>query len=97
VGTSNTAAAQSQTALVAELSTLGLSRTVATVSRTTTSQTNDTLTLTYTWTATGSTTVNEIGVFNASSSGIMAARKVTTATVLSNGQLLIGTYNIQFA
>ncbi len=96
VGTSNTAASASQTTLVAELSTLGLSRTSATVTRSTTTQTNDTLQLDYTWTASGSTTVEEIGVFNASSSGVMLGRKVTGSKALVTGVQLVATYKIIF-
>ena len=96
VGTDNTAASASQTALIAEIVDTGLARAAATVSRVTTTQTNDTLQLAYTWTASGSKTVNEIGVFNAASSGTMAARKLTTALALVNGAQLIATYQIKF-
>src|SRR5690349_7431749 len=43
LGTSNTAPSASQTTLVAETVVSGLARTTATISRTTTTQTNDTL------------------------------------------------------
>lgn len=97
VGTSNTAVAVGQTALQAELSTLGLSRVAATVSRVTTTVTNDTLQLTTAWNVSGSTTVEEIGVFNASSVGIMLGRALTTSKAVSNGDTLTGTYQIIFA
>ncbi len=97
VGTDATAASASQTALIAELSTLGLGRASAAVTRSTTNQTNDTLQFDKTWTASGGTTINEIGVFNASPSGVMCARKVTTATPIVSTQLLIATYKIVFA
>jgi len=97
VGTDNTAASASQTALIAEIVDTGLARAAATVSRVTTTQTNDTLQLTYTWTASGSKTVNEIGVFNAASSGTMAARKLTGALPLVNGAQLVATYQIKFS
>lgn len=96
VGTSTTAASASQSALVAEISTLGLSRGSATVTRSTTTQTNDTLQLDKTWSALGSVTVEEIGVFNALSAGIMLARKVTGTKALANGEDLIATYKIIF-
>ena len=67
LGSGTTAVAASQTALATEITTSGLARAAATVSQTTTTTTNDTLQLTYTWTASGSVTVEEIGVFNASS------------------------------
>ena len=65
VGTSTTAPAVGQTTLVAEITDTGLARAAATVSRVTTTVTNDTLQLVYTWTASGSKTIEEVGVFNA--------------------------------
>lgn len=97
VGTSNTAVSVGQTALQAELSTLGLSRVAATVSRVTTTVTNDTLQLTTAWSVSGSTTVEEIGIFNASSSGIMLGRALTGSKAVSNGDTLTGTYQVIFA
>lgn len=97
VGTSTTAAAASQTTLVAEITDTGLARHAATVTRSTTTQTNDTLQLDYTWTATGSKTVEEIGVFNASSAGVMAGRKVTGSKVMTNTDTLVATYKIIFS
>lgn len=94
VGTSNTAVSAGQTTLVAELSTLGLARVAATVSRQTTNSSNDTSQLTTTWTASGSTTVEEMGYFNASSSGVMGGRALTTSMTLTNGVQLTGTYKI---
>lgn len=96
VGTSATAAAASQSALVAEITTLGLARSAATVTRSTTTQTNDTLQLDKTWAASGTVTVEEIGVLNAISAGIMLARKVTGTKTLANGEDLIATYKIIF-
>ena len=54
VGTDNTAAAATDTTLGAEITDTGLARASATVSRTTTTATNDTLRLVYEWTAAGS-------------------------------------------
>jgi hypothetical protein len=71
LGTSSTAFAASQTALQAETSASGLARAAATVSRVTTTQTNDTLQLVKTWTSGATATIEEIGVFNASSAGTM--------------------------
>lgn len=96
VGTSNTAASAGQTALVAEITTLGLARAAATVSRSTTNQTNDTLQFDKTWSASGSVTVEEIGVFNDATTGVMLARKVTGTKALANGEDLIATYKIIF-
>lgn len=97
LGTSTTAPAIGQTTLVSEITTSGLARAAATVSRTTTTVTNDTLQLVYTWTASGSVTVEEIGVFNASSGGTMLSRALTSTKTLSNGETLTGTYRLQFS
>lgn len=96
VGTSTTAPAANQTALVAEITDSGLERAAATVSRTTTTVTNDTLQLTKTWTASGSKTVEEIGIFNASSAGTMLGRALTTSKILVSGDQLVATYKVQF-
>jgi hypothetical protein len=96
VGTSSTAVAASQTTLGAEITDTGLARAAATVSRTTTNQTNDTLQLVKAWTATGSKTVEEIGYFNASSGGVMGGRALTTSKALTNGETLTATYKIIF-
>lgn len=96
LGTSTTAATAADTTLGAEIVDAGLARVAASVSRITTTQTNDTLQLTTTFTATGSKTIGEIGFFNAASGGIMGGRKVpTVATTVANTDQLVGTYTIQ--
>lgn len=97
VGTSSTAVAASQTTLQAEITTNGLARAAATVSRTTTTQTNDTLQLVKTWTASGSHTVEEVGYFNASSAGVMGGRALTSTKSIVSGETLTATYQIKFA
>lgn len=98
LGTSNTAPSVGQTALIAELSTLGFSRSVAdTLSRVTTTVTNDTTQLVKTWTASGSATLEEIGVFNASSVGTMYSRALTTSRILVSGDTFLATYKMIFA
>lgn len=97
VGTSNTAPAIGQTTLGAEITTLGLGRMAATVSRVTTTVTNDTLQLVATWSVSGSTTVEEIGIFNAASVGIMLGRALTSSKQVVSGDTLTGTYQIIFA
>lgn len=94
VGTSTTAENAAHTALQAEIADTGLERAAATVTRSTTTQTNDTLQLDKTWTATGAKTVEEIGVLNAASTGIMLGRKLTTSKTLANGETLAATYKI---
>lgn len=97
VGTSSTAFAASQTALIGEYSTVGLSRASATVSRVTTTQTNDTLQLTKTFTLSGSASVEEVGAFNDASAGVMLGRALTGTLTLVNGDELIITYKFKFA
>jgi hypothetical protein len=97
IGTSSTAVAAAQTALAAEIVDSGLERAAATVSRTTTTVANDTLTLVKTWTATGSKSIEEIGVFNAASAGTMLGRALTTTKSVVSGETITGTYNVQFA
>ena len=76
VGSSSTTFAATQTALGSEITGNGLARTQVTPTLTTTTVTNDTLQLQKQWTASGSETVKEAGIFNASSAGTMLARKV---------------------
>jgi len=97
LGTSSTAASVGQTTLVAEIADTGLARAAATVSRVTTTVTNDTLQLVYTWTASGSKTVEEVGVFNAASGGTMLSRALTTSKILVNNDTFIVTYKVTFA
>lgn len=97
VGTATTAVAVGQTALGAEITDTGLARASGTVSRTTTTVTNDTYQITYTWTASGSKTVEEVGVFNASSAGTMLSRALTTTKSIVNGETLATTYTCSFA
>lgn len=96
VGTGSIAAAATDTTLGSEISTSGLARANATASRVTTTQTNDTAQAQYTWTASGSVSPSECGIFNASSSGIMAARQVFTAIPLVSTDSFQLTYKVQF-
>lgn len=96
VGTSTTAVSAAHTALQAEITDSGLARSVAgTITRITTSQTNDTLSLSHTWTVTATKTIEEIGIFNASSGGTMLARALTTSKTVGNGVSVTATYTIQ--
>lgn len=97
VGSSNTAPAVGQTALIGELTTLGFARAVATISRQNTNVTNDTLQFIYTWTASGTATIEEVGIFNASSAGIMLGRGLTTSKSLVSGDTLQITYQVIFS
>jgi len=97
VGTSSTAFSAAQTALIGEISTAGLSRASATVSRVTTTQTNDTLQLVKTFTLSGSATVEEVGAFNASSSGTMLGRVLTSTVTLVPGDEFTVIYKFKFS
>lgn len=97
VGTSSTAVAATDTTLTAEIVDTGLARVAATVSRVTTTVTNDTLQLTTTWTASGSKTVQEAGVLNAASTGTLLGHALTGSLSLTNGDILQGTYQVKFS
>jgi len=92
VGTSSAAEDAGHTALTGEIADSGLSRVAATVTQETTTETDDTLQLYKEFTVTGSKTVEEIGVFNAASSGDMLGRKLTTSKAVANGEKLQATY-----
>lgn len=83
LGTGTTAAAKTQTALVAETSATGLTRVAAgTTTAVTTNVANDTIRLTKTFTqgAAGPTVIAEAGVFDAATSGNMWARSLLAVT-----------------
>ena len=92
VGTDSTAVSNAHTALQAEITDSGLARASATVSRATTTQTNDTLQLVKTWTATGTKTIQEIGIFNDASAGTMLARALTGGQAVINTNVITATY-----
>lgn len=96
VGTGAVAAAAGDTALGTEIAASGLSRANSTVSRVTTTQTNDTAQALYTWTASGSVSPTECGILNAASVGVLAARQVFTAIPLVNTDSFQLTYKVQF-
>ena len=97
VGTSATAVAATDTTLTAEVTTNGLERAVGTVSRITTTVANDTFQITKTWTATGSVSVEEVGVFNAASAGTMLSHALTGTKAVTTGETLTGQYTLAFA
>jgi len=97
VGTDSTAAAATQTALEAETTTNGLERAAATVTLVTTTTADDTMNLEKTWTASWTVIVEEIGIFNAASAGIMLGRQVTGTKTINSGESLQGTYQIIFS
>jgi hypothetical protein len=97
LGTGTTAEAATQTALVTEIVDTNLTRHTAVISRTTTTVTNDTCRLAYTWTASGTKTIEEIGIFNASSTGTMLGRKLTGSKTVNSTEELTATYDIIFS
>ncbi len=74
LGDSNTAFADTQTALQSEITGNGLAR----AQDASTAESSGTGTVNYSWTASGTETIREIGVFNASSGGTMLCRQVLT-------------------
>lgn len=95
LGTGTTAFSATQTTLVSEITDSGLERTSVTPTQTQTSVENDTLQLQNQWTATGSQTLGEIGVFNGSSGGTMGFRRVISPTqALTSGSDYTGTVQI---
>lgn len=97
VGTSSTAFAAAQTALQGEITDSGLARAAATVSRTTTTVTNDTVQLAKTWTVSGTKTIEEVGIFNDATTGTMLGRALTSTKSVVSGETVTGTYQVKFA
>lgn len=95
VGTGTTAANVADTTLETETADSGLSRANATASRVTTSVTNDTAQLVYTFSVSGTKAVTESGVLNASSSGVLLARQVFSAINVVSGDSLQITWKFQ--
>lgn len=82
VGSGSSAAAATDTALGSELTSNGMARAAGTYSQKTTTVNNDTKVVTHTFTAsTVSSTIQETGVFSASSSGTMMNRYVLDSPI----------------
>lgn len=97
VGTGTTAPASGNTALETEITDSGLARTAATASQVTTTTTNDTAQLSYTWTVSGTKAVTECGILNASTSGTMLGRQTFSAINVVSGDSLQITYKVVVA
>lgn len=98
VGDDDTAFAVARTTLHSEITDSGLARVAATVTRTTTNVTNDTTQLVTTYTVTGTKTIKEVAIFDASSSGNMGGRTVlTTPKDVVNGSSYTVTHKTIFA
>lgn len=94
IGTDNTANSASQTTLVAEITTGGGQRAAATVTNVTTTVTNDTARFTYQWTFSSSFTVQEAGILNAASNGVLLGRVLIGPISVVSGNLLTVQYDI---
>lgn len=96
IGTGTTAPAAANTALQAEISTGGGARALATLSRVTTTVTNDSAQLVKTFTFTSSFAVTEAGVFDSSAAGTMLCRQTFTAINVVNTDTLAVTYTVTY-
>jgi len=91
-GSSTTAPARTDTTLGTEITP----RVSATVTAATTSVSNDTIQVAATMTAAGSITVAEVGVFTASSGGVLVLHGSFSTRTLQSGDTLSLTFTIQF-
>lgn len=99
VGTSTQVEADTDTALIAEIVDSGLERAQdASPTVSTTTVTDDTLEINYSWSVTGTKAIEEIGVLNAAAAGTLIGRSTLAATVnVANGDTCNGLYKIIFA
>jgi hypothetical protein len=95
IGSSATAASNANTALAGEITSPSLSRVSATTSRVTTSETNDTAQSVNTYSSTATQAVQEVGLFDSSSSGVMLSRATFSAKNLVSGDTLQITHKVQ--
>ncbi|MBA7571012.1 hypothetical protein ES708_12768 [subsurface metagenome] len=97
LGTDATGEVPANTALGAEITDTGLARVAATVTRVTTTVTDDTLQLLHEWTATGVKILREIGAFNAAAAGSMLGRKTYDAITTADTDHVKMTYKFPFS
>ena len=99
VGSSSQAENDTDTALITEISTSGLARAQdATPTQSTTTVTDDTLEVNYSWSVTGTESINEIGLLNAAAAGTLIGRTVLGAQVdVADGDTCNGLYKVIFA
>lgn len=105
IGTDTTAFAASQTTLLAgkkadataDGGVHALATASVTVSRTTTTETNDTAQLTGTIAITGSMAITESGVFNADTNGTMLCRQTFSAVNVVSGDNFVPTWKVSNA
>lgn len=97
LGTNNTAAAATDTALGAEITTGGGARKLAdTIAQTTGSVANDTLSLTAVFSFTASFAIVEAGLLDAASAGNLFARRVFAAVNVVSGNVLNAVWTLRF-
>ena len=97
-GTGTGAEAAGDTTLGTEISDSGLERSTGTLTQQTTTQTNDTLQIVKAWSVSGTKTIAEVGMFNASSSGTMAFRdKLSSTKSVVSGDTYTLTCRVVFA
>jgi hypothetical protein len=97
VGIGTTAANAADTTLESEIVDSGLARATATVSRVTTTQTDDTHQLVKSWSVSGTKAVTEIGMLNAGAGGVLLGRNVFSAVNVLSGDSFQATYKIKCA
>lgn len=97
LGIGTTAPAAGDTALQSEITDSGMARAAATISRVTTTVTNDTAQLVKQWSVSGTKAVTEIGAFNAASVGTMLGRQTFAALNVAAGDSIQMTYKFQIA
>jgi len=95
VGTGTTAAAATDTTLEAEITDSGLAKAAGTVSRVTTTVTNDTAQSTYTFSVTGTKAVTESGLLNATPT--LLCRQTFSAINVVSGDTLQITWKVKAA
>lgn len=97
LGSGSTAPTAEDTGLETEITDTGLERVEATVSQEEENFGDDTLQLFHEWTATGSKTIEEIGIFNAASEGVMLGRLLTGPRNVEDEMKVRATYKVIFA
>lgn len=90
LGTSNAAPNATQSALIAEVY-----RTTGAGTRFQTSVANDTAKLSSSFSITSSVTLQEMGILNSASSGVLLARATYSSVACSSGDTVNAVYNIQ--
>ncbi|MHA1854066.1 MAG: phage tail fiber protein [Candidatus Heimdallarchaeaceae archaeon] len=94
IGTSAVAIAAADTGLGAEVSGGSLARASSTVTQITTDVANDTLQLLHSFSATATYTIQEAGVFDTATGGVMLAGGAFAAKALEDGDELILKYSL---